>query len=463
MLLTLATLLAAALRLPFLDHQSLWFDEIYTRDVLGESSLAGLWHHIRATESTPPLYYLLAWGWTGVLGRGAAAMRAIPALALIAAVPVSYTAFRRLIGQRVALATAALVAVSPILVSYSTDARSYGLFVLTALLSVWGFSVVLERGSRRDHALWALASVACIWTHYFGGFVVGGEVIVLLVLRSPTRGRIQVLVSAAAVVLCSLPLLPLLLDQTGDERAAFIAGIPLRARLTATVRQFAMGPNVPRTWLEAAGIAILAVALVAGAVMTARSGRTGTALVSLTAFVFLAPLLLGAVGIEDRFYARNVVAAVPLGLALAAPALLRLGAVPLVAYLALALLTSIWVATDWRYEQLDWGGALARVEAIGQRVPVVLPAGLNEPVVRTYLGRHAVRSLTASRAWITVEPIRAPGHRALGPAAPTPLPAGFAAVREIDVHGFRLELIVAPRPLPIVSGQPGVVSVLPGG
>jgi hypothetical protein len=59
LVLVLAMIIAAGLRLPFLGHQSLWLDEIYTRDILGEPSLSGLWHHVQATESTPPLYYLL--------------------------------------------------------------------------------------------------------------------------------------------------------------------------------------------------------------------------------------------------------------------------------------------------------------------------------------------------------------------------------------------------------------------
>jgi hypothetical protein len=84
LVLVFSTLLAAALRLPFLDHQSLWLDEIFTRDIVGELTLSGLWHHVQSTESTPPLYYLITWLFGG---RSAAAMRTIPALALIATVP----------------------------------------------------------------------------------------------------------------------------------------------------------------------------------------------------------------------------------------------------------------------------------------------------------------------------------------------------------------------------------------
>src|SRR2546421_5806402 len=82
----LLTVVAAALRLPFLDHQSFWFDEIYTRQVVGEPTVVAVWDHIKATESTPPLYYVLTWL---LGGRSEAMLRLLPALALTAAVPVA--------------------------------------------------------------------------------------------------------------------------------------------------------------------------------------------------------------------------------------------------------------------------------------------------------------------------------------------------------------------------------------
>jgi hypothetical protein len=65
------------------------------------------------------------------------------------------------------------------------------------------------------------------------------------------------------------------------------------------------------------------------------------------------PLALAVLGVEDRVYARNLVAALPLCAGLAAPALLRARALPLALYLALCLLASVWVASSWRFEQAD--------------------------------------------------------------------------------------------------------------
>jgi len=448
-------LLAAAIRLPFLGHQSLWLDEIITRDIIREPSLTGVWNHVRATESTPPLFYVLEW----LAGaRSPVAMRLIPACALIAAVPAAYFAFRRLTGEWAALAAAAIVAVSPELVEYSMDARAYGLLVLTGLLSVWGFGCLLERPLRRRYLAWALASGSCVWTHYFGFFLVAGEVIVLLVAL-PDKRRVTLAWSSLIAVLVA-PLLPLVLHQNGDGRAEFIAGIALSTRVTSTVRAFAMGASVPRTWLEAAGLALACGALVAGLVIAVRSGSRSRSLLALVSFGFVVPLVLAVLHIEDRFFDRNLLFLLPLVVALAAPALIRLRSGPLVAYAALALVASVWVATNWRYEQVDWRTAVARMKKVDRAAAaVVIPQSQFSLVAASnYLGEPAKTTpIRASRAWIVVEPYRAAHHRALGPA---PLPStisavlpGFKTERSMIVHGFRLVLVTASRRTPIKPAQ----------
>jgi hypothetical protein len=452
-----ATGVAAALRFPFLDRQSLWFDEIFTRQVLGESSLSGLWHHIQATESTPPLYYFLG---RVLHAHSAVSMRLIPAVALTAAVPVGYLAFRRFVGSQAALATASILAVNPMLVAYATDARSYGLFVLTALLSLWAFGALFESQSRRRFALWVGASAGCLWTHYFGTFLVLAEVVVLLIARP--RARLATAFWTALLGACLVPLVWLVASQAGDGRAEFIARIPLTTRLSEAVRQFAMGANVPRGWLEVSGVAIFCLAVAAGAVLAVRSRRRSRVLVALATIAVGASLLLAVLGVEDRLYARNAIVVVPLASALAAPAMLRLRATPLAVYLALAALTSVWVATDWRYEQVDWRSVLARSQAIDPRAAVVAVTRSEGPVVQAYLARHLAPSIVlARRAWIIVEPLRAIGDRFLS-AAPAPRLSGFTTLRSFLAEGFRLVLVGADRPQQIAPAELGGASVFPG-
>ena len=75
-----------------------------------------------------------------MLGTGEVALRLPSALAGIATVPVAWAIGRELAGRRAAaIACAALVAVNPLFVWYSQEARAYGLFVFTAALAMLCF------------------------------------------------------------------------------------------------------------------------------------------------------------------------------------------------------------------------------------------------------------------------------------------------------------------------------------
>jgi hypothetical protein len=134
----------------------------------------------------------------------------------------------------------------------------------------------------------------------------------------------------------------------------------------------------------------------------------------------------------------------------------------LAAYLVLCAVAAVWVAGNWRYEQLDWRTAAARMVAVDRGAAVVSTDPGNAVVTGTYLGRVPVASARAQAVWVAVEPARGPHERALNPVA---LPSGvlgaltgFRPVRELEVHGFRLVLERAPAPEEISAARlPGAV------
>ena len=85
---------------------------------------------IPQTESTPPLYYCVAWVWARVFGYGEAALRSLSALAGVLPCRSRTAPARKLVSRRAGLIAAALAACNPLLIWYSQEARSYELLVL---------------------------------------------------------------------------------------------------------------------------------------------------------------------------------------------------------------------------------------------------------------------------------------------------------------------------------------------
>jgi uncharacterized membrane protein len=444
-----AVIAGALLRFPFLGHQSFWLDETYTVTIAGQHSLAGVWRTVSETESTPPLYYLLTWTWTSLAGSTSeAAVRATSATAGLLSVPVSFLALRRLVDERVALGVAWLCATSPLLIWYSLDARAYSLLVLCSMLSVWALANLLERPTARRWTLWALAGAACLWTHYYSVFLLAGEVAVIAWRRPERRALLG---SALVTVLLALPLLPLFLEQrTNPARTAWIGQRPLVDRIEQAVREHAMGPNVPWTALEAAGLAVAIAAFVGGLVLAARAGRQARPLIVLAASGVGLPLVGSVTGVADYFFARNLLTTWIALAAVAAFTLVRLRAVPLVVYVALTSATALAIENDWRYQNADWRGAVANLRTTAGRSPVVVYPGLQAPVASLYLRRErGMARAHPDDAWVMVEPARV-GDRELRPVPGTPPPGvpgpRFEHATASEYHGFRLVRLRAREP-----------------
>ena len=127
------------LRFATLGVQSYHHDEIVTASRILRD---GFWHAMDAvgfSESAPPLYYAIAWLWTQLTGTGEFGLRSVSALAGVATVPVAYLLGAELSSRRAGIVAAALVAVNPMLLWYSQEARAYALFVLLTALSLLYF------------------------------------------------------------------------------------------------------------------------------------------------------------------------------------------------------------------------------------------------------------------------------------------------------------------------------------
>lgn len=124
------------------------------------------------SETSPPLYFLLLYGWTLVLGTGDAALRWFSVVWALACLPVFWSLARQLGGRAAQWPACILFAVSPVGVYYATEGRMYSLVWFWAVASVWLTLDLRRKGWRPwPFLLWVAAGACGLLTHYFFAFV----------------------------------------------------------------------------------------------------------------------------------------------------------------------------------------------------------------------------------------------------------------------------------------------------
>ena len=131
--------------------------------------------------------------------------------------PVAYAIGRRLASERAGTALAALIAVHPLLVYYSQEARGYAAVALACAAGFLCFLGAIE--GRRGALGWAIASAVALGCHYFAIFPVAIEAVVLLAVRG--RGALP---AVAGVAVVGAGLLPLVLQQLDGEHGENVTG-----------------------------------------------------------------------------------------------------------------------------------------------------------------------------------------------------------------------------------------------
>ncbi|MGX6449405.1 hypothetical protein ACVU7I_15280, partial [Patulibacter sp. S7RM1-6] len=359
----------------------------------------------------------------------------------------------------VGLAAGLLVAVNPLAHWFSQEARSYGLFLLTSALAWAALAAALDRPSPRRLWLWALAAVAAVWTHYFGGIllVLGGAALVVRAWRAGGPAPLRPLVvPLLASLVGAAALLPVAVHQQSTSMYEAIAGVKgLGARIVETPKQFAVGYNAPLEDVLGVVLAVALVALVAAGAWP-RGGRPtrGTVLLGLVAVAWVVPLL-GLLVDFDLVLTRNYVLLVPPLAALAALGAWRIGrrGVLLLGVVALVQWTVVAaVALTPTYQRDDWRGALREATA-GLPGPKLLAVSRYQGVAATYYvpGATQIYDLTNPRPVRTLAIVDRPA--AAGQDAPALVPAprigSMRLVRAVRNGQYRVYVWRAERPLPV--------------
>ncbi len=136
--LSLIILVGLILRLINLN-QSLWLDEAITALAVKNYSLVGLITKFVPGDFHPPLYYLLLKFWSSLLGFSEVSLRSLSVAFGILTVPVVYLIGKRIADHRAGLLASLFLAVNPLAIYYSQEARMYTLTMFLLTLTVYFF------------------------------------------------------------------------------------------------------------------------------------------------------------------------------------------------------------------------------------------------------------------------------------------------------------------------------------
>ena len=377
---TAITLVAAALRLLNLGYDSLWFDEVLTRQTAAAGFAAAL-----AVRDHVPLLYWLTTAALRLLPEHEVTLRLVSALAGVLAVPLLVALGRAVRLPQAGLWAALLLAVSPFAIRYSQEARHYALLLLFGLLATVLLLRALGRDQRRDWLAYGVAAALGLMTHYSAWLLLVAQWAVVAGwllgrLRAGERGAAARLVPALVVVALALLLLAPGAAAAARANTAAAAGTTAAAPLSVWLRELWLSFGFGR----AGPALLLGLAAAGGAIALARRRPAAAGVLAVSAVVPV--LLIQALGISRFALPKYVIYLLPIYLfaagvgvaavvgwwALAGRRWLALGerraAGVAASLMAAAVLLVAWLPVVEEYGRMvhDWRGAAA---ALGAAAP----------------------------------------------------------------------------------------------
>lgn len=197
------TVIATILRLYHIGFNSLWLDEAATYS-LSVVPIDQIWVNMATGEFNPPLFFLIE-HFMLMIANNEIALRFMPAMFGIAAVPVIYLAGKEFCDKYVGMIAAAAFTFSPFLLVYSQEARAYTLLLLLCAAMLLFFLKGLKNVDIKNWMAFAAIAGLAVWTHFYSVvFIVA--LFSYAALKSQAY-RERLVQSGVIVTLLSLPII----------------------------------------------------------------------------------------------------------------------------------------------------------------------------------------------------------------------------------------------------------------
>lgn len=205
----LILLLSLFLRFLRLD-QSLWLDEAI--NVLGAKnySFLGMITEYAKADFHPPGYFIILWVWTRFFGFSEISVRIPSVIFGVVAVYLIYLIGKKLYSKNLGLVAALILAVNPLHIYYSQEARMYGLATLAVIFNMFLF-IKLVKNEKNNHLILIISNLLMLLSDYVAYLIFPAQFIFLL-FYSPRLLRVW-FISQFIAFLFFLPWIPVFITQ----------------------------------------------------------------------------------------------------------------------------------------------------------------------------------------------------------------------------------------------------------
>jgi 4-amino-4-deoxy-L-arabinose transferase-like glycosyltransferase len=413
---------ALALRLFRLGHQSLWIDEVFTVQSAAVGESVPIAHWLEVVHG--PLFSLLLHVWCGVAGTSEWALRLPSALFGAALVPIAGWLSARWLGRDTAIPAAWLTAGSPFLVWYGQEARNYSLLILAASVAALAVLKLRDGLTPGGLGLWIGGSAVAALSNFSFAFLAPLHLLWFVGVPGRRARRLGLLALAAAVVAVAVvPWVPQV-SRTWDwsrlhpARAVRDSETALRGATTfhpaaipfalhAFVAGYSYGPPLRelRRDASASTLARHAPALALEALVFGALGWLGLREIARRRRLLQAALWIAVPALGVSYFAiQNFKVFHPRYLAGTAPAVLMVFAAALAvargrsrrALVAGVIVVWAWslgqLAFDPRYAREDYRGVAALLRERGAPGETVVAAGAEDGLIHYYRGPLSVNA-----------------------------------------------------------------------
>lgn len=191
-------------------NQSLWLDEAINALAVKNYSFFNLITEYAKADFHPPGWFIILWFWAKAFGYSEVSLRAPSVIFGILSIFFTYLVGKKLVSGKIGLVAALLIAINPLHIYYSQEARMYSLATLAVLINVLLF-IKLAKGEKINTMLTVVSNVLVLTSDYIAYFIFPAQLAFLLLVKKEALKKWCVALSIA--VLLGIWWLPTFLSQ----------------------------------------------------------------------------------------------------------------------------------------------------------------------------------------------------------------------------------------------------------